>query len=596
MNLDIDRAASAAARGDYQAAMALAQTALAQGSSARAHHILAICSDRLSDPKSARDHFERALVLAAADPEICNTFAKFLTGQGEPERALELYRTAVAAAPDYLPAQINLGLLARRTGRFEEAREVLDRAAIAHPNSAGVWQALGLLDREIGNLDEAAKSLGKAAALAPQDALIARTVAQVQLERGLDARHSYRQAAALAPGDPEMILGLARAHVAAGAMDDAEKQIEEGLRNNPGWIAGHSALARLRAQLGRPGATSSFEAALDSHSADLNIWLAYIQTLNAMREHENALEVVRRARRSFRNDRSLEPLFDQIEATTSDEAGDMEQAARLFAKVPAAQRLSEFGIPFVRHLLRAGDPAAAAIEAQSIIATTGDRSAWAYLSIAWRLLDDPRWQWLECDDRLVGVKEVQEAAPPLAELATVLRDLHLMRTHPFDQTLRGGTQTDGDLFGRADPLIAQLRIALDRAVREHIAQLPPIDARHPTLSQQREAIRFCGSWSVRLTNSGFHINHIHPTGWLSSAFYVSLPADLGDENDPSGWLVLGEPPSELGIDLPALRTVKPEPGRLVLFPSIMWHGTRPFAAGERLTIAFDVCPVGPAAP
>ncbi|WP_373475225.1 putative 2OG-Fe(II) oxygenase [Sphingorhabdus sp.] len=30
------------------------------------------------------------------------------------------------------------------------------------------------------------------------------------------------------------------------------------------------------------------------------------------------------------------------------------------------------------------------------------------------------------------------------------------------------------------------------------------------------------------------------------------------------------------------------PGRLVLFPSTMWHSTIPFAAGERLTIAFEI--------
>lgn len=30
--------------------------------------------------------------------------------------------------------------------------------------------------------------------------------------------------------------------------------------------------------------------------------------------------------------------------------------------------------------------------------------------------------------------------------------------------------------------------------------------------------------------------------------------------------------------------------RLVLFPSYMFHGTRPFGKGERLTVAFDVIP------
>jgi hypothetical protein len=55
-----------------------------------------------------------------------------------------------------------------------------------------------------------------------------------------------------------------------------------------------------------------------------------------------------------------------------------------------------------------------------------------------------------------------------------------------------------------------------------------------------------------------------------------------------GWLKLGEPQAELGLDLEPFRKIEPKPGRLVLFPSTMWHGTIPFAEGERLTVAFDV--------
>ena len=39
------------------------------------------------------------------------------------------------------------------------------------------------------------------------------------------------------------------------------------------------------------------------------------------------------------------------------------------------------------------------------------------------------------------------------------------------------------------------------------------------------------------------------------------------------------------------RVVEPEPGRLVLFPSYMWHGTIPFGSGDRLTAAFDYQPL-----
>ena len=87
---------------------------------------------------------------------------------------------------------------------------------------------------------------------------------------------------------------------------------------------------------------------------------------------------------------------------------------------------------------------------------------------------------------------------------------------------------------------------------------------------------------------GHHIGHVHPQGWLSSAFYVAVP-DAGEAGPPpAGWLSLGAPPADLGLDLPPLRQIEPKPGRLVLFPSTMWHATLPVAGGERLTVAFDV--------
>ena len=68
------------------------------------------------------------------------------------------------------------------------------------------------------------------------------------------------------------------------------------------------------------------------------------------------------------------------------------------------------------------------------------------------------------------------------------------------------------------------------------------------------------------------------------------PETIGNGKNDSheGWLAVGEPPPEFDTGLPPLQMVEPKPGRLVLFPSTMWHGTRPFGDGERLTCAFDV--------
>ena len=83
---------------------------------------------------------------------------------------------------------------------------------------------------------------------------------------------------------------------------------------------------------------------------------------------------------------------------------------------------------------------------------------------------------------------------------------------------------------------------------------------------------------------------MHPEGWISSAYYVAVPPGVAGANDHQGWIQFGEPrwPTP-GVT--AERFVEPRPGRLVLFPSCMWHGTVPFRDGvERLTIAFDAVP------
>jgi hypothetical protein len=76
---------------------------------------------------------------------------------------------------------------------------------------------------------------------------------------------------------------------------------------------------------------------------------------------------------------------------------------------------------------------------------------------------------------------------------------------------------------------------------------------------------------------------------MSSALYVALPDAVGTSADSAdGWLELGRPPNDLDLDLAPLTLIEPKVGRLALFPSILWHGTRPFPEGERLTVAFDI--------
>ena len=73
---------------------------------------------------------------------------------------------------------------------------------------------------------------------------------------------------------------------------------------------------------------------------------------------------------------------------------------------------------------------------------------------------------------------------------------------------------------------------------------------------------------------------------------MTVPEVAKDRDTRQGWIKFGEPSLAVPLKNPIRRAVQPVPGRLVLFPSYMWHGTIPFhAPAVRTTIAFDAVPV-----
>ena len=198
----------------------------------------------------------------------------------------------------------------------------------------------------------------------------------------------------------------------------------------------------------------------------------------------------------------------------------------------------------------------------------------------------PRLIFSRGDPLFVKTVDLDFSSTELGALADTLRTLHILQAPYPEQSVRGGTQTDRPLFFNPDSVIQTARARITGAVHDYLDALPDLDPTHPLLSLHRDEIYFEGSWSVRLQDNGYHASHTHVMGWISSAFYVSLPETPGPP--PAGWLGLGTPPPELSLDLTAYAEVEPKPGRLALFPSTMWHSTYPFEAGERLTVAFDV--------
>lgn len=176
----------------------------------------------------------------------------------------------------------------------------------------------------------------------------------------------------------------------------------------------------------------------------------------------------------------------------------------------------------------------------------------------------------------------------MSAITAFLDGLHDKSSMPVGQSVREGSQTRGGLFDRHEPQVRAIEEAFRRAVEQYRSSLPPADEGHPLLRHRDGAWRFAGSWSIRVFSGGRHTEHIHPNGLISSAAYFAVPPRDARSDPQAGWLELGRPPPDLRLDLPPLFAIEPLPGRCALFPSTLYHGTRRFSDGKRMTVAIDI--------
>jgi len=175
----------------------------------------------------------------------------------------------------------------------------------------------------------------------------------------------------------------------------------------------------------------------------------------------------------------------------------------------------------------------------------------------------------------------------VAALAAELKAAHPFRTHPFGHSLRHGSQLP-DVLARKSPALAAFPEAMAEPLGAYLAQIGCGHGPLPGRNTGRAA--FAGNWSVWLQPGGFHVDHVHQEGWISSACYIELPGAV-EAGGREGWLRLGRPGLVLANALPAEHWIRPKPGHVALFPSYMWHGTEPFGGQDaRLAMAFDFVP------
>ncbi|MDB5454419.1 MAG: hypothetical protein JWP92_4 [Caulobacter sp.] len=485
-----------------------------------------------------------------------------LLGQGRAGEALA--RTApLAAVPTAdTPLLIVHAAVLKALGRADEAAGFNQRAVEQGPSERLAWYNLAATLGDLGRAEAGEAAMRRAMAL------------------GLDA--------------PEAWLVLGRALQFQHRYDEAEAAFRAALARRETYADAHHNLAQLRWM--RTGdldhALAELSPALARHPGDVGLARTQAVVQEFAGDKAAGLATLRAALAARPDDGHLLVAAAHLAAET----GEAEAAV---AYAQGAERLAPRFVPALAGLceahLAAGRPDLAAQAAERLLAVEPlNQLGLTLRATAWRLAGDPRY--VPVNDYAGLVHAFTLPVPPgwddlhsfLAALRARLLELHDFKTHPLQQSLRGGSQVQS-LHTSTEPLFVAFFAAVRQAVEQYLAAIGPGD----DLFRARATgdFKVSGGWSVLLRPDGFHADHFHPAGWISSAFYIDVPAEADDAEAKPGWLRFGQPGCATTPPLAAEHFVRPQPGLLALFPSYMWHGTVPFRSdARRLTMAFDVVP------
>jgi Tfp pilus assembly protein PilF len=567
-------------------------------------HLAGLASADQNDLPAAIDYLMRSLGGQPGQSEVHNNLANIYARQGDIRFAEEHYRQAVSLQPNLQNAWKNLGLLLLETEPMA-ALHALSQAVELAPQDVSALTGLGDAYKALEDYVKAKNCYQQVLSINPHyvNALHNLALCYKQNDELALAIAGYEQALALAPDSAEIHYNYANALFETGDNTRAESEYLTSLEKNPGFVLAHETLHELYWQAGQHDRLEhSYQQAITIAPRDMALRLSYINVLIAVGRDEAAQQQLGDAL-AINTTAALLHAQGRLAANRVDYDAAQTAFTRALGQtfdLTIAQDLARL------HISQGKYDLAQRVIDRILVFAPHNQLNWALQSLCWRLGGDARYQWLNDYQRHIQAFTLPTPAGYgnlvefLAELEVVLLGMHQAQSAPSRQTLKLGTQTPGRLLHKSHPVIGQYKAALAEVIEGYLSHLPRDDT-HPFLKRLPANVgdhfEFSGSWSVRLKPQGFHVNHVHPEGWVSSACYITLPETMrgeGAQTDNAGCIKFGESALMLGDREVVERVIRPEAGQLVLFPSYTWHGTYAFEGGPtdfRLTAPFDVVPI-----
>lgn len=451
----------------------------------------------LLDSGQAQAALDRVDALLEADPENPELLAlrgRALEGVGRTDDAVGSYQRAIAVAPEWGPAYLQLGLLYLDQERISVALSPLQRAAELLPDVPLAQVLAGVALRENGRLDESVAAFDRALALDGSDpnlwldAAITRQVAGDAAGAARAAEEAHRLApqrpdVAIArarflarSGDPELVMRAPAAYRDALALD--------GIDARPLWNELAETYAGLGMHAEAEGAHREVLALAPSspiEHMDLAFSLSRQERYEeAVQEYTRALELdpeqgwayFYRGEALMNLDRQEEAMADldaavarlpeQIEPLLAairlyGERGEHETADRYLEQAAALQpRNAEVGLAQARSMLRQGRAEEALPVLEALVASVPQ-------------MLDARYQ---LGQALMRAGRAEEGRQVLADYQSMLQE----QTATQQEALRGRLEGRGRIhLVRGTVYLAEGRLPEAREQLEAAAELAPED-------------------------------------------------------------------------------------------------------------------------
>ena len=417
-----------------------------------------------------------------------------------------------------------------------------------------------------------------------------------QAGRLRDAERLYRSMLDAEPHHPDALHLLGVLLTQIGELDGAVEHIQAALKVNRDSPLFQSSLAQVYYRLGKFAEAIETLERVVARQPDA---FQAFSDLGAALQESGALE---RAVQAYRRSIELNPDLAIVHfnlGTALKAQGSTADAIACVVKAVAMDRSpGHYPATLAGYYLEVDEPAAALESCQACLSVAPrNLMALTFMSIALGRLGDRGsaarivdFDRLIQQTRLIAPEGFESVAEFNDALAQTVRSHPTLRTAPVNNATRFGKHTDNLLINPSGPILAFAE-RIDRAVAGYLRSLPS-DATHPYLAHRPSRFKLM-MWSVVMDSQGHQLPHMHPDGWVSGVYYVELPGKMrASTGEQDGWIEFGRPLRELtGSLAPEVKTIRPEEGMLVLFPSYFYHRTIPFESTEqRISIAFDAVP------